>query len=142
MRKLSIDDIKKVLPHRDPFLFLNSLEIIKDDISGIGYIKFSDDHPFFKGHFPNDPIVPGVIIVEALAQSAGVVAGLKFVKEKRSVLFMTINSVKFRKSVKPNENLSLYVEKINQVKNVYKFSGIAKIDQKIVTESIFTAMIV
>ena len=52
------------------------------------------------------------------------------------------SSVKFRKSVKPNENLSLYVEKINQVKNVYKFSGIAKIDQKIVTESIFTAMIV
>ncbi len=142
MRKLSIEDIKKVLPHRDPFLFLNSLEIIKDDISGIGHIKFLDDHPFFKGHFPNDPIVPGVIILEALAQAAGVVAGLKFIKEKRSVLFMTINSVKFRKSVKPNENLTLYVEKTNQVKNVYRFSGVAKIDQKIVTESIFSAMIV
>ena len=71
----------------------------------------------------NATVVPGVIIVEALAQTAGVVAGIQFIKENRSVLFMSINSVKFRKPVKPNENISFFVEKINQVKNAYKFSG-------------------
>ena len=139
--KLLKEDIKKILPHREPFLFLNSIDIIEKDVSGVGYITFLDDEPFFKGHFPDNPIVPGVIIIEALAQAAGVVGGQKFVKEKRSVLFMSINSVKFRKPVKPNEKLSLYVNKINQAKNVYKFSGLAKVNNKVVTESIFTAII-
>ena len=91
---------------------------------------------------PSSIIVPGVIIVEALAQTAGVVAGIQFIKENRSVLFMSINSVKFRKPVKPNENISFFVEKINQVKNAYKFSGKAKVNDTIVTESVFTAMII
>jgi len=135
-------DIKKIIPHRDPFLFLNSIEIIEKGIKGIGFITFDENQYFFKGHFPNNPIVPGVIIVEALAQAAGVVAGVKFNNEKRSVLFMSLNAVKFRSPVKPNEKLSLNVEKINQVKNAYKFSGLAKIKDKIVTESVFTAMII
>ena len=138
---LNQNDIKKYLPHREPFLFLNSIDIIEKDVSGIGYITFLDNEPFFKGHFPNNPIVPGVIIIEALAQTAGVVGGQKYVKENRSVLFMSVNSVKFRKPVKPNEKLSLYVNKTNQVKNVYKFSGLAKVKDVVVTESIFTAII-
>ena len=140
--KLLKEEIKKIIPHREPFLFLDSIEILESGISGIGYVKFSNDKSFFKGHFPNNPIVPGVIIVEALAQTAGVVGGQQFMKDNRSVLFMSISSVKFRKLVKPNENLSLFVKKINRVKNVFKFSGIAKINEKIVTESVFTAMIV
>ena len=140
--KLEKNEIKKIIPHREPFLFLDYLEIIEKGIKGIGYKKFNEDENFFQGHFPNNPIVPGVIIVEALAQTAGVVAGIQFIKENRSVLFMSINSVKFRKPVKPNENISLFVEKINQVKNAYKFSGKAKVNDTIVTESIFTAMII
>ena len=119
---LNIEQIKELIPHREPFLFLDYLEIIEKGIKGIGYKKFNEDENFFQGHFPNNPIVPGVIIVEALAQTAGVVAGIQFIKENRSVLFMSINSVKFRKPVKPNENISFFVEKINQVKNAYKFS--------------------
>tara|TARA_B100000029_G_C17571524_1_gene956749 strand:- start:202 stop:627 length:426 start_codon:yes stop_codon:yes gene_type:complete len=140
--KLEKKDIQKILPHREPFLFLDYLKIIEKGKNGIGYKKFNEDESFFKGHFPGNPIVPGVIIVEALAQTAGVVAGIKFNNENRSVLFMSINSVKFRKPVKPNERISLHVEKINQVKNAYKFSGKAIVNDKIVTESVFTAMIV
>ena len=139
---LNKDQIKEIIPHRYPFLFLDSIKIIEKGISGIGYVNFSEDVDFFKGHFPGNPIVPGVIIVEALAQAAGIVAGLKYIKEKRTVLFMSISSAKFRKSVKPNENLSLHIQKMNQVKNAYKFFGLAKIDTKIVTESVFTAMII
>ena len=139
---LNKEEIKKIIPHREPFLFLDSIDITVEGESGIGYINFSENNYFFKGHFPGNPIVPGVIIIEALAQTAGVVGGKKFMnKENRSVLFMSINSVKFRKTVKPNENLSLYVKKTNSVKNVFRYSGIAKRDGQIVTESIFSAMI-
>ena len=139
---LGQEEIMKIIPHRKPFLFLDKIEIIEKGVKGIGFKKFSNSESFFKGHFPGNPIVPGVIIIEALAQAAGVVTGIKFIKEKRTVLFMSLNSVKFRKPVKPNEDLSLYVEKINQVKNAYKFSGLAIVNSQTVTESIFTAMIV
>ena len=139
--KLNKEKIKEIIPHRYPFLFLNSIDIHEEGISGIGYITFSKDEYFFKGHFPENPVVPGVIIVEALAQAAAVVGGRQFVKQDRHVLFMSINSVKFRKTVKPNEELALHVNKLHQVKNVYKFSGIAKRKEEVITESTFTAMI-
>ena len=101
--KLNIEEIKKIIPHREPFLFLDSINIIEPGLKGIGEISFSEDTFFFKGHFPKDPIVPGVIIVEALAQAAGVIGGQEFQNKDTSVLFMSINSVKFRKPVKPNE---------------------------------------
>ena len=141
MIKLSQDEIKKIIPHREPFLFLETIEIIEEGKKGIGYVSFSKEETFFKGHFPHNPIVPGVVLIEALAQTAGVVVGQKFSNEGRSVLFMSISSAKFRKPVKPNENLTFNVLKINQVKNVYKFSGIAKSLENIVAESIFTAMV-
>ena len=140
--KLEKTEIIKILPHREPFLFLDSIDITEKGESGIGYIEFSPKESFFKGHFPDNPIVPGVIIIEALAQAAGVVGGQKFIKENRTVLFMSLNSAKFRKPVKPAEKISLHVKKINQVKNVYKFSGNAKVNDKLVTETIFTAMII
>ncbi|MBI28705.1 MAG: 3-hydroxyacyl-[acyl-carrier-protein] dehydratase FabZ [Pelagibacteraceae bacterium] len=139
---LNINEIKKIIPHRKPFLFLDSLDIIERGKSGIGHIFFKEDEFFFEGHFPNNPIVPGVIIVEALAQAAGVVSGYEFIKEDRKVLFMSISSVKFRKPVKPNQALSLHVSKLNQVKNVYKYSGIAKRGDESVTEAVYTAMII
>mgnify|MGYP001178623288 FL=1 len=140
--KLEKNEIMKILPHREPFLFLDSIDITEKGESGIGYIEFSPKESFFKGHFPDNPIVPGVIIIEALAQAAGVVGGQKFIKENRTVLFMSLNSAKFRKPVKPSEKISLHVKKINQVKNVYKFSGNAKVNDKLVTETVFTAMII
>ena len=142
MIKLNQEEIKRIIPHRSPFLFIDNIEIIKEGEIGVGYRTFNQNEFYFKGHFPNNPIVPGVIIVEALAQTAGIVAGQPFIKEDRSVLFMSLQSVKFRKPIKPGEKLSLHVSKMNQVKNVYKFSGLAKKDLQIVTEAVFTAMIV
>tara|TARA_Y100001960_G_C14526267_1_gene753839 strand:- start:109 stop:537 length:429 start_codon:yes stop_codon:yes gene_type:complete len=141
MLTLELDEIKKIIPHREPFIFLNKIEIIEDGIKGRGYAYFSDNELFFKGHFPNNPIVPGVIIIEALAQAAGVIAGHKISDNNKSVLFMSINSAKFRKPVLPNENLVLEVSKVNQVKNVYKFSGIATRSKDVIAESVFTAMV-
>ena len=139
--KLDKDQIKKIIPHREPFLFLDYIDIIEKDSIGIGYVKFLTDNYFFVGHFPDNPIVPGVILVEALAQSACVVCGQKYADQNKSVLFMSLNSVKFRKPVKPNEDITLHVKKLHQVKNVYKFSGLVKRNNEVVTESIFTAMI-
>ena len=142
MTILNIEKIKNLIPHRKPFLFIEECKIIEKGKIGESFRMFDKNEYFFEGHFPNNPIVPGVIIVEALAQAAGVVGGQIFTKEDRSVLFMSLNSVKFRKSVKPNEEITLEVSKLNQVKNVYKFSGIAKIGTQIITESTFTAMII
>ena len=97
---------------------------LKQDITGL--IKFPEDSYFFKGHFPELPIVPGVILIEALAQTAGIVVAKTFEKEEdKSVLFMSISDAKFRKPVLPNDKIIFEVSFINSVKNVYKFFGIA-----------------
>ena len=136
------DEIKHLLPHRDPFLFLDKCEIIKVGAKGVGYRKFLPSEFFFKGHFPKQPIVPGVILIEALAQTAGVVVSKSFENEKdRSVLFMSVSDAKFRKPVLPNDAISFEVERVNNVKSVYKFSGLAKNKTTKVCEAKFSAMI-
>ena len=139
---LNKKEIKSLLPHRKPFLFLDKCEIIEIGVKGIGYRQFLDDEYFFKGHFPSMPIVPGVILVEALAQTAGVVVSKGFNKNNNhSVLFMSITKAKFRKPVLPKDNISFEVDLINQVKSVYKFKGIAFKDKTRVCEADFSAMI-
>ena len=140
--KLTKDEIKKLIPHRDPFLFIDEFTIIEDGRIGSAYKVFSENEYFFKGHFPNNPIVPGVIIVEAMAQTAGVVISntLKNFKEK-SVLFMSVNKAKFRKPILPNYKIIFEVELIQNVKDVYKFRGIAFHEKVKVAESEFSAMI-
>ena len=136
------DEIKNLLPHRDPFLFVDKCEIIEVGIKGVGYRKFLPNEFFFKGHFPKLPIVPGVILIEALAQTAGIVVSKVFDNEKeKSVLFMSVSNAKFRKPVLPNEDISFEVEKLSNVKSVYKFYGLAKNNSTKVCEAKFTAMI-
>ena len=140
--KLSIDEIKKLIPHRKPFLFIDTCEIIKSGEEGIGKRIFLDDEYFFKGHFPNMPIVPGVILIESMAQTAGIVVSKKYEEyEDKSVLFMSVSKAKFRKPVYPNEKISFHVKFLNNVKSVYKFSGEAFKDDIKVCESEFSAMI-
>ena len=135
-------EIKQLLPHREPFLFLDKCEIIEVGIKGIGYRKFLPSEFFFKGHFPNLPIVPGVILIEALAQTAGVVVSKSFEHEKeKSVLFLSVSDAKFRKPVLPNDEISFEVEILNKVKSVYKFYGLAKKNLTKVCEAKFSAMI-
>ena len=136
------DEIKKLIPHREPFLFVDKCEIIEVGIKGVGYRKFLPNEFFFKGHFPELPIVPGVILIEALAQTAGIVVSKAFDNEEdRSVLFMSVSDAKFRKPVLPNDAISFEVERVNNVKSVYKFSGLAKNNSSKICEAKFSAMI-
>ena len=139
---IGLKEIMELIPHRKPFLFIDTCEIIKLGEEGIGNRIFLEDEYFFKGHFPNNPIVPGVIIIEAMAQTAGVVVSesLKEFKEK-SVLFMSISKAKFRKPILPNDNVIFEVKFINKVRDVYKFYGTCSTGDAKVSESEFSAMI-
>ena len=124
------------------FLFIDECNIIEDGKVGESYRTFYKNEYFFEGHFPNNPIVPGVVIIEAMAQTAGVVVSQNLDKNHdKSVLFMSINKAKFRKPVLPNYNIKFYVEMLNNIKNVYKFLGKAYHDESLVAESEFSAMI-
>ena len=139
---IGLEEIMELIPHRKPFLFIDTCEIIKLGEEGIGNRIFLEDEYFFKGHFPNMPIVPGVILIESMAQTAGIVVSKKYEKyEDKSVLFMSVSKAKFRKPVYPNEKINFHVKYLNNVKSVYKFSGEAFKDNIKVCESEFSAMI-
>tara|TARA_B100001059_G_scaffold92233_1_gene91289 strand:+ start:148 stop:582 length:435 start_codon:yes stop_codon:yes gene_type:complete len=139
---LNIEEIKKLIPHRKPFIFIEECKIIKKGKIGESFRIFDETEYFFEGHFPDNPIVPGVVIVEAMAQTAGVVVSENLINTKdQSVLFMSINKAKFRKPVLPSHKIKFYVEMINNVKNVYKFMGKAYHNDSLVAESEFSAMI-
>ena len=140
--KLNTEEIKKLIPHRDPFLFVDACEIIIPGEHGKSEKLFTVNEYFFKGHFPKNPIVPGVIIVEAMAQTAGIVVSykLKEFKEK-SVLFMSVNKAKFRKPILPNEKVLFEVNFVNSVRDVYKFEGTCYKEDVKVCEAEFSAMI-
>ena len=139
---LNSEEIKNLIPHRDPFLFIDTCEVITPGEHGKSQKLFTKDEYFFKGHFPNNPIVPGVIIIEAMAQTAGIVVSYKLrdYKEK-SVLFMSVNKAKFRKPILPNNHVSFEVKFLNSVRNVYKFEGICLKENIKVCEAEFSAMI-
>ncbi len=139
---LNLDEIKKLIPHRKPFLFIEECKIIEKGVKGESFRTFYENEYFFEGHFPNNPIVPGVVIVEAMAQTAGVVVSANLINNNdQSVLFMSINKAKFRKPVLPNHKIRFYVELVNNIKNVYKFLGKAYNREVLVAESEFSAMI-
>ena len=139
---LNIEEIKKLIPHREPFLFIDTCNIKIPGEYGVSSKVFKENEYFFKGHFPNNPIVPGVIIVEAMAQTAGIVVSYKLKDfEEKSVLFMSVNKAKFRKPVLPNERISFEVKFINSVRDVYKFEGTCYKEDLKVSEAEFSAMI-
>ena len=139
---LDTEEIKKLIPHRDPFLFVDKCEIIVPGEHGKSFKKFNNDEYFFKGHFPDNPIVPGVIIVEAMAQTAGIVVSYNLREYKdKSVLFMSVNKAKFRKPILPNDDVFFEVKYLNKVRDVYKFKGTCYKNNTLVSESEFSAMI-
>ena len=139
---LNTEEIKNLIPHRDPFLFVDTCEIIVPGEHGKSNKLFSANEYFFKGHFPDNPIVPGVIIVEAMAQTAGIVVSYKLREYKeKSVLFMSVNKAKFRKPILPNDQVLFEVKFINSVRDVYKFEGTCFKDNTKISEAEFSAMI-
>lgn len=140
-----IDEIFDVLPHRYPFLLLDRLEVEVPGEKGVGIKNVTFNELFFQGHFPGNPVMPGVLQIEAMAQTAGAIvitANENYATSKKNVLFMSIDGVKFRKTVKPGDQLKMHVEKIRAHRNVYVFKGQSYVDDKLVSEAEFTAMIV
>ena len=150
MNKINLDynQILKLIPHRLPFLLIDRVENLVPDTSAVGIKSVTATEPHFAGHFPNYPVMPGVLIIEAMAQTAGCLVsytegyGSKKSSEGKLVYFASIDSAKFRKPVRPGEILSLYIEKIRGRGTLWKFSGTAKVNGSVVSECIFSAMIV
>lgn len=140
---LTIEDILAVIPHRYPMLFVDRLEnvVLGEEATGIKNVTANE--PFFVGHFPNKPVMPGVLIVEAMAQTAAVLvmSTLGITPEKHLVYFMSINDARFRKPVFPGDTLRLHVKKQHHRGHVWKFSGEALVNGTIVAEAVYTAMI-
>jgi 3-hydroxyacyl-[acyl-carrier-protein] dehydratase len=139
-------DVKRVmaaLPHRYPMLLVDRVESIEPDHKIVAIKAVTINEGFFQGHFPGRPIMPGVLIVEALAQAAGVLAveSLGLANSGKLVYFMAIDGAKFRQPVEPGVLLKLEVEFVQKRASVCKFAGRATIDGKLAAEAQFTAMI-
>jgi 3-hydroxyacyl-[acyl-carrier-protein] dehydratase len=137
---IDIKEILSLLPHRYPFLMVDKVIELEPDVKAVGIKNVTINEPFFQGHFPNNPVMPGVLIVEALAQVAGILAFRSGVQGK-TVYFMSIEKVKFRKIVQPGDQLKLVVNVTHKRGNVWKFSGNAFVGDKLTSEAEFTAMV-
>ncbi|MEO8547820.1 MAG: 3-hydroxyacyl-ACP dehydratase FabZ, partial [Sphingomicrobium sp.] len=140
---LDIGRVMAALPHRYPMLLVDRVEALERDRSIVAIKAVTINEGFFQGHFPGRPIMPGVLIIEALAQAAGVLAveSLGLAGTRKLVYFMAIEGAKFRAPVEPGVLLRLEVEFVQKRTTVCKFSGRALVGDKVVAEAQFTAMI-
>jgi 3-hydroxyacyl-[acyl-carrier-protein] dehydratase len=143
--RIDVTRIMKGLPHRYPFLLIDRIVDFVPDQGAIGIKNVSINEPFFQGHFPGNYVMPGVLIVEAMCQTAGVVVCETLGPEDGygvSVFFMSIEGAKFRRPVVPGDQLRLHVTKDRQRGNVWRFNGEARVDGVKVAEATFTAMVI
>lgn len=141
---IDINRIMELIPHRYPFLLIDKIIDAVPGKSGTGIKNVTVNEPFFQGHFPGHPIMPGVLIVEAMAQTAGalVMAGLDEGRGEALVYFMTVDSARFRKPVVPGDCVHIQVELLQNRGSVWKFSGKAVVDGVLKAEAVYSAMIV
>lgn len=137
-----IDQIKEFIPHREPFLLIDEVTQVISGTSAVGIKNLTDDEPFFKGHFPNHPIMPGVLIIEAMAQTSAVLVVESTGKDTGGmVYFMSIEQARFRKPVFPGDSLHLHVEKQHTRGGVWKFKGEARVKGDLMAEAVYAAVI-
>ena len=134
--------ILQSLPHRYPFLMVDRIHSIRGDEFAIGIKNVTANEPQFLGHFPERPVFPGVLMIEGMAQTAGVICITSGKgAAKSTVYFMTIDKAKFRKPVIPGDTIEYHMTKLNQRRNMWWFRGEAKVDGKIVAEAEVGAML-
>jgi 3-hydroxyacyl-[acyl-carrier-protein] dehydratase len=140
---LELEDILKLLPHRYPFLLVDRIVDIHGDDSCIGIKSVTFNEPHFQGHFPNRPVMPGVLLLEGMAQTAGAVCALVrgFDRPPSTVFFLTVDKAKFRKPVVPGNIVHYHMTKIAQRKQMWWYRGEAKVADQIVAEAELGAMI-
>jgi 3-hydroxyacyl-[acyl-carrier-protein] dehydratase len=136
--------IMKLLPHRYPFLLVDKIVDMDGDNSAIGIKNVTINEPFFQGHFPNFPVMPGVLLIEGMAQTAGAlcVANMSENYEPQLVYFMSIDRARFRKPVQPGDTVHYHMTKRRNRGRVWRFDGQAKVNGQLVAEAEISAMIV
>jgi 3-hydroxyacyl-[acyl-carrier-protein] dehydratase len=142
--KLEIDAILKCLPHRYPFLMIDKIIDIDGDESAVGIKNVTVNEPIFQGHFPENPVFPGVLIIEGMAQTAGatVIAHDALNDGKKIVLLITIDKAKFRRPARPGDRLEYHIRKIQRRRTVGRYEAKAVVDGVVVAEAEVGAMIV
>ena len=141
--EVGIERILDMIPHRYPFLMIDKVVDMVPSESAVGIKNVTINEPHFQGHFPQRPVMPGVLIIEAMAQTAAVlvVRSLGRDAEGKLVYFMTIDSARFRKPVMPGDSLHVHVKRQRNRGSVWKFTGEAKVDGRLVAEAEFAAML-
>lgn len=141
--EIDINGIMKALPHRYPFLFIDRIVNVRSDLSAIGIKNVTANEPVFQGHFPERPVYPGVLLIEGMAQTAGVIGILTMLGDKKApaVYFLTIDKCKFRKPVLPGDTVEFHMRMISRRKAMWWFHGDAKVNGAIVAEADVGAML-
>ncbi len=140
---LTVQQIEKLLPHRYPFLLVDRIIALEPERRVIGVKCVTMNEPFFAGHFPGHPVMPGVLILEALAQTAAIMSLHTLAEEQRAgkvIYFMAIDGARFRKPVVPGDRLELHCEMLKHKGQIMKVRGEAKVDGQVVAEGEFMAM--
>jgi len=140
---IDIERIMELIPHRYPFLLIDRMENVITGLRATGIKNVSVNEWFFQGHFPDQKVMPGVLIIEAMAQTSAalVVHTLGSESEGRLVYFMSIDKARFRKPVGPGDMLHVEVIKSRNRGNVWRFSGVGRVDGQVVADAVFSAMI-
>ena len=144
-KEISKEEIENLIPHRKPFLLIDKLIEIVPMISAIGIMNIKKNDFFFNGHFPGQPVMPGVLIVEAFGQSAAALTAYSIdpeIVKNKLVYLMTVNNARFRNPVMPDCQLLLKVEAIRSKGKVWKYKGVALVGDKIMADSEWMATIV
>ena len=135
--------IRDILPHRYPFLLVDRIEQIRGDESCVGIKNVSVNEPFFSGHFPGRPVMPAVLLLEGMAQSAGAICARSLQRDRapQSVYFITIDKAKFRRPVIPGDRVEYHMQRLARRRNMWWFRGEAKVNGQIACEAELGAMI-